>query len=108
MRWADYEVVWPLTQGFRGAEGLPMFTGRMRVFPDASADLKALAQEQLTWLDGQIAGRDYIAGDTFTLADILLFCFVAFGEQVGQPLNRDLKNLSAWNDRIAARPSAKV
>jgi glutathione S-transferase len=47
-----------------------------------------------------------VVGDRFTLADILLFVFTEFGGQVGQPLDGANKNLAAWRDRIAARPSA--
>lgn len=108
MRWVDLNVNEPLVVAFRAAEGLPMFKDRMRCLPEAADGLKASAQDKLEWLDGQLAGRDYLADDRFTLADILLFSFLAFGEQVGQPLNRDLKNLSAWFDRCAARPSTKA
>ena len=85
-----------------------MFKDRMRCLPEAADGLKASAQDKLEWLDAQMEGRNFIAGDRFTLADILLFSFVAFGEQIGQPLNRDFKNLSAWFDRCAARPSTKA
>lgn len=107
-RWADLNVCEPLANGFRFAEGLPMFNDRMRCIPEAADGLKACAQDKLTWLDGQLDNRDYLTGDRFTLADILLSSFLAFGEQVGQPLNRDLKNVSAWYDRCQARPSAKA
>jgi glutathione S-transferase len=40
------------------------------------------------------------------MADILLFGFVEFGALVGQPLDTANKNLTAWRDRMAARPSA--
>lgn len=108
MRWVDLNVTEPLVVAFRGAEGLPIFKDRMRCLPEAADGLKASAQDKLEWLDGQLVGRDYLAGDRFTLADILLYSFLSFGEQVGQPLNRDLKNLSAWFDRCNARPSAKA
>lgn len=107
-RWADLNVCEPLANGFRFAEGLPMFNERMRCIPEAADGLKACAQDKLAWLDEQIAGREFLTGDRFTLADILLSSFLAFGEQVGQPLNRDLKNVSAWYDRCQARPSAKA
>ncbi|MFN3212643.1 MAG: glutathione S-transferase family protein [Henriciella sp.] len=107
-RWADLNVCEPLANGFRFAEGLPLFQDRMRCIPEASDGLKACAQDKLAWLDGEMAGRDFLAGDQFTLADILLSSFLAFGEQVGQPLNRDLKTVSAWYDRCLARPSAKA
>ena len=105
-RWADLNVCEPLANGFRYSEGLPLFQDRMRCVPEAAPGLKACAQDKLEWLDGQLAGRDFLAGDKFTLADILLSAFLAFGEQVGQPLNRDLKTLSAWYDRCRARDSA--
>ena len=107
-RWADLNVCEPLANGFRFAEGLPIFQDRMRCLPEAADGLKACVQDKLAWLDKEMDGRDYLAGDRFTLADILLSAFLAFGEQVGQPLNRDLSNISAWYDRCHARPSAKA
>ncbi|MFT3724999.1 MAG: glutathione S-transferase family protein [Hyphomonadaceae bacterium] len=105
-RRVDLYIVEPMLTGFRGAEGFNLFKERMRLIPQASADLKILAQEKITWLDGLIAGRDFIAGPRFTLADVLLFCTMDFGATVGQPVNRDNKNIAAWFDRVSARPSA--
>lgn len=107
-RWADLNVCEPLANGFRFSEGLPLFQDRMRCVPEAAPGLKACAQDKLEWLDGQLGDRQFLAGDTYSLADILLSSFLAFGEQVGQPLNRDLKTLSAWFDRCQARDSAKA
>ncbi|RAN38251.1 hypothetical protein HY11_00125 [Hyphomonas pacifica] len=108
-RWVDLQIIEPLTTGFRAAEGLPMFNDRMRCLPGAADGLKACAQDGLAFLDQQMVdGRQYIAGDTFGLADIMLFCFVAFGNQVGQPLNPDLKHIGAWYARISERPSVSA
>ena len=104
-RWVDLKIVEPMTTAFRGAEGLPMFKDRVRCLPEAADGLKAFAQDNVAFLDKQMAGRDYVAGDKFTLADVLLFCFLAFGEQVGQPLNREFKNVAAWFDRVSKRES---
>ncbi|MEE2877873.1 MAG: glutathione S-transferase family protein [Pseudomonadota bacterium] len=105
-RWVDLNIVEPLTNGFRYAEGLPMFKDRMRCLPEAADGLKAVAQDKIAFLDAQLEGRDYIVENRFTLADVLLFCFLAFGEQVGQPLNRDYKNVARWFDHMAQRDSA--
>ena len=105
-RWADLNIVEPLTNGFRFAEGLPLFKERTRCIPEAADGLKAIAQDKLAFLDAQLETRDWIAGGRLTMADTMLFPFIAFGEQVGQPLNRDLKNVTAWYDRMAQRPSA--
>lgn len=103
----EQRITFPLTDGFRYAEGIAMFKDRMRTIPQAADDLKALAQEGLGWLDGLIAGRDYIAGDRFTLADIVLYVFLDFGAGVGQPPDPTLKNLAAWLERVGARASAE-
>lgn len=105
-RRVDLNIVEPLANGFRFAEGLKMFQDRIHCIPQAADDLKASAQKKLTWLDRQMEGRQYIAGDRFSLADILLFCFVDFGTQVKQPLNPENKNVMAWYERVKARPSA--
>jgi glutathione S-transferase len=102
----DLNICEPMANGFRFSNGLRLFENRVHCIPQAADDLKAIAAERLTWLDGLIAGRDYIVGDKLTMADILLFGFVEFGAQVGQPLDPANKNLSAWRERMAARPSA--
>lgn len=104
----DLQIVEPMLNGFRAAEGHELFKTRVRLLPQAAADLKTLAQERITWLDGLIGGRDFIAGARFTLADILLYCAMDFGRTVGQPINRDNANIAAWYDRVHARPSAEA
>jgi len=104
----DLAIIEPLTNGFRYAEGLALFQNRVRCIPQAADDLKTIAREKLVWLDGLIAGRKFIVGDRFTLADIHLFVFLDFAAQVGQALDPANKNLTAWMARIAERPSAKA
>jgi len=105
-RRVDLNICEPMANGFRFSEGLGLFKDRVRCIPHAADDLKTVAKEKLAWLDGLIAGREWIVGDRFTLADILLFGFLEFGAQVGQPLDAANKNLAAWQARVAARPSA--
>ena len=108
VRRIDLGILEPLTNGFRYAEGEPMFKDRMTLMTHAASDLKALAQEKITWLDDLMNGKDFICGDRFTLADIMLFVFLEFGMTVGQPLNKDNRNICALFEKIAARPSAKA
>ena len=106
-RRVDLNICEPLANGFRAAEGRPMFESRMKlVGAEGAAELKAIARDRILWLDGQIAGKAWIAGDRFTLADILLFCFLTFGGMVGQPMPDEAANIKAWHARVAARPSA--
>ena len=94
--------------GFRFAEGLQLFENRIRCIPQAADDLKATAQDKLAWLDAQMAGKDYLAGDRFTMADMLLYSFTDFFVQFGQEIPAELENLTAWSARMAARPSAEA
>jgi glutathione S-transferase len=85
-----------------------MFKERFRVLPEAADGLKGIAQDNLQWLDGQLASRQFLCGDRFTMADVLLYCMVNFGTNVGQPIDPEKKNVGAWFERVAARPSAKA
>ncbi len=102
----DLNIVEPMANGVRFAEGFKLYHNRMRCIPQAADDLKTLAQERLTWLDGLIAGRTWIVGERFTLADIYLFVFLRFGFGVGQALNPANKAIAAWYARVAATAAA--
>lgn len=107
-RRVDLGICEPLANGFRYSEGMPIFQDRMITIPEASEGLKQIAREKIAWLDGQMAGRDYISGDEPTLADILLHAFLAFGKNVGQAYDESLPNIHAWFQRMEARPSASA
>lgn len=102
----DLNICEPLGHGFRYGEGLKFFQDRIVTVPEASAGMKKVAADRLAWLNGQMAGKQFICGDRFTMADILLFCMVAFFAKVGQPLDPANANIAAWFERVKARPSA--
>jgi glutathione S-transferase len=108
VRRAEWKVIQPMADGFRFAEGLPIFKDRIRTLPDAADGLKAIAGDGLSWFDEQLAGRETIVEGRFTLADVALFSFLEFGAMVGQPLDPALKNLQAWFEKTQARPSAQA
>lgn len=104
LRRIDLMIAEPIIAGFRYSEGLMFYQDRMRVIPQAADDFKALARENIVWLDRQTAGRAFVCGARFTLADIFLFCFLDFADKNGQQLDRaDLKNIPAWFDRMNQR-----
>ncbi len=106
VRRIDLGILEPLANGFRYSEGEALFKERMTLIPHAAADLKALAQEKITWLDGLMEGKAFVCGDRFSLADILLFVFLEFGTQVGQPMNEANKNIASWYERVSSRATA--
>jgi glutathione S-transferase len=106
VRRIDLNILEPLANGFRFAEGLKMFESRIRTIPHAAGDFKTLAQEKLTWLNGLMDGREFVCGNRLTLADILLYVFLEFGASVGQPINPANTNLVRMVEAMKARPSA--
>ena len=104
-RRVDLQIIEPLTTGFRYSEGLELFKTRMQTIPEAADGLKSIAQEKLAWLDAEMEGKDYICGDRFSLADVMLFCFITFGATVGQSVSEENSNITSWYDRVKERSS---
>lgn len=104
----DLNICEPLAMGYRFGEAVKFFEKRIPVAPEASPGLKMIAAKRLQWLNEQLAGKDYLCGKRFTLADIFLFGWLEFGNQVGQPLDPANTNIAAWMARVGARPSAKA
>jgi glutathione S-transferase len=104
----DLQVIEPLTNGFRYAEGYDLFKDRLHLIPEAANDLKAIAQERLTWLDKQLEGKEFICGDRFSLADIMFYCFLHFGSTVGQSINQDNTNIVSLYEKIGIRESSSA
>lgn len=69
---------------------------------------KRRAENRMLWLDTEIRGRDFIAGDVFTMADIVAETTIDFARFVGIPLPEPARALAAWRARIRARPSARA
>ncbi len=106
VRRLDLGICEPMANGFRASEGYEMFKDRFRVLPEAADGLKAIAQDNLAWLNNDLGSRQFICGDRFTLADILLYCFVGFAAKVGQPMNPEHTQIVAWFARVSQRDSA--
>jgi glutathione S-transferase len=104
----DLNICEPMANGYRYSEGLKLFKDRIICVPEAAPGLKKVAADRLGWLNGQMQGKEFVCGSRFTLADMLLFCWIEFGKQVGQPLDGANTNIATWLARIGARPSAKA
>ncbi len=82
----------------------PLFNPAMPAEAKALASAKLL--ERLTWVDGQLAGKQYLMGDNFTVADAYLFTVAGWGKYVGVDIS-GLANLGAYLGRVAARPAVQ-
>ena len=107
-RRVDLNICEMMGNGYRFGEAVKFFEKRIPTAPEASPGLKKIAANRLEWLNQQIKGKEFLCGSRFTLADILLYCWLEFGGQVGQPLDPANANIVAWFARVAERPSAKA
>ena len=104
----DLQIIEPMTNGFRYSEGLEFFKTRMQTFPESAEGLKAIAREKIGWLNQQMEGKNFVCGDRFTLADVMLFCFLNFGATVGQSIDEEATNIISWFKRVEERPSTSA
>jgi glutathione S-transferase len=63
-------------------------------------------EEALRFFDTALEGREFLAADHYTIADILLLTTVDFAGFIGISMSDDLASLRAWHARVSARPSA--
>jgi glutathione S-transferase len=73
--------------------------------PDWGRKQRARAQDTMRYLDGVLASQPYLAGDSFSMADITAFAGLAFADFAGVEIPDGLFNLNSWRSRVASRPS---
>jgi glutathione S-transferase len=73
---------------------------------DAKAVFKDRALGKFRYVDSQLAGRDYLMGNQFTVADGYLFVMLRWAEGMKFDLS-GLNSLLAYKDRVAARPKVQ-
>ncbi len=105
--WERYKVMEWLT--FIGTE---LHKGFSPLFnPATPADYKPMVTERLvqrlTWVNGELAGKYYLTGSTFTVADAYLFTVSNWAAFVGIDIS-GLAHLVAFRARVAARPGVQA
>ena len=76
--------------------------------PTTPADYKPSCLERLSsrlqWVEGELAGKQYLMGDHFSVADAYLFTVTNWAPYVALDIS-GLPNLLAYRARVAARPA---
>jgi glutathione S-transferase len=73
---------------------------------DGKAISKTKLRSRYEWLDRQLADKDYLMGDTFSVADGYLFTVTNWAKPTGVDIS-DLAKLNAWHARVGARPAVQ-
>jgi glutathione S-transferase len=82
----------------------PMFSPVLA--DDAKAFFKDRVLGKFKYIDSQLAGRDYLMGKQFTVADGYLFTMLSWADRMKFDLSA-MPNLLAYKARIAARPKVQ-
>ena len=64
-------------------------------------------QSRLKWVDSELASKQYLMGDSFSVADPYLFTVTNWASRVGVDIS-GLSNLAAFRERVAARPAVQA
>jgi glutathione S-transferase len=102
----ELALLMPIADAFRQRH--EFFKGRIRQCPEYAELQKANAEDNLKWLDRELASRRYIAGDRFSIADITAMIAIDFGRVSKIAIQPDQKDLARWHTEVSARPSAKA
>jgi len=84
------------------------YRGRIEQIPEVASWARGRTLQTMDWLDGELADRSHIAGDGYTLADIVAQCAFVLGKAVGLRIAPDMTNLSRWFTEVTARPTARA
>jgi glutathione S-transferase len=73
---------------------------------EGKAVARARVTDRLKWVDTQLAGKQYLMGDNFSVADAYLFTISNWAQHVGVDIS-GLSALAAYRARVAARPAVQ-
>jgi len=84
------------------------FKGRIEQIPAFGERCRRTAHERLAWVDRELAGRTFVAGERYSVADITALCAIDFGRIVDIRIAPEQKHLARWHEAVSARPSARA
>lgn len=103
----EFQFLNPLIDIFRNTH--EMWKDRIVQIPQVAEIASEGVKEQMVWLNQELEGKEYIAGDGYSVADITAQCAFVMGKAaVGIRIPEDLSNLNAWWSRVTSRPTARA
>lgn len=104
VRRIEFQIMTPVGMFWRHAH--PLTAALLTQYKEFGEGNRAHYARALKWLDRELEGRDWIAGDSYSAADIAALTSVDFATFTGLEMPEDAANVRAWHQRASARPSA--
>lgn len=84
------------------------FADRMTPIKEWGDECYKNASKFMGLIDKHLAGSEYVAGDSYSIADITALCTVDFARVIQLRRDDTMPNLNRWYDVVSSRPSAKA
>ncbi|MFD1191813.1 MULTISPECIES: glutathione S-transferase family protein [Phenylobacterium] len=104
IRRIEFTVMMPVGMFWRHAH--PFTAALLTQFKDFGESNRETYNGAQKWLNRELEGREFLVGDSLTMADICLLSTVDFADWIGLPVLEEYEHLAAWRARMKARPSA--
>lgn len=104
VRRIEFTVMQPVGNFWRHAH--PRTAALLTQYKDFGESNRETYGNALKWLDRELAERPFVAGESYSMADICALTTIDFADWIGLPAPEELANLAAWRARVSARPSA--
>lgn len=102
----DSELSRPIAQAFRHSS--EFYRSRIKQVPEMAAWYRGYALDTMSWLDRELAERSYIAGEHYSMADIVAQCACVLGKAADLRIPPEMKHLARWFAEVSGRPTARA
>jgi len=105
-RRAELGFLMPVAMAFQHCSGF--FKDRMTPNEEWGKDCAKAAYGYLKMINSHLESNDFLAGETFSIADITMLTTLDFAKVVDIRLTESHSNLKRWYDNVSSRESAKA
>lgn len=109
----EQQGLWAVADAFRNsAKGLAgrALTGLVAYpqIPELATRGRGRVEEFFGSIDRQLASNKFVAGDSYSIADISAMVVVDFSAWIKLSIPEDLGNIRRWHELVSSRPSASA
>lgn len=106
IRRIELQLMNPIGQVWRHTH--PLTAALLTQYRDFGESNRPRIAQVYAWLDEELAERPFIAGDRYSMADIIALTTIDFGLFIGVEIPAAASAVREWHARVAARPSARA
>jgi glutathione S-transferase len=103
----ELELFAPISRTFQNTS--PIFQKRIKQFQEYGEAQRAIVYQRLERMDYELNGREFIASDRFTIADITALVAIDFGRRLANiQIARSWAHLTRWHETVSKRASSRA